>query len=129
MATGKDGVRFCPRPPASATGEVELREVPVAPDEVTSPEWVRGRSRGSSPGGRAEDHLPPKIQTHAPQTTHRPRMATDRGTWLNMAEHLKISERSAEDRPRRPLTWGFGAKCLVAEGKGFEPLRTGWVPP
>jgi len=27
------------------------------------------------------------------------------------------------------MTCGFAEQPQVAEGKGFEPLRAGWVPP
>ena len=52
-------------------------------------------------------------------------MAVDRRCVPVTAGHLY-------DGPQRPLTGiaaGQGPFVLVAEGKGFEPLRTGWVPP
>ena len=56
-------------------------------------------------------------------------MAVKPRVWLDTAEHLKIAYRVMGGTPKRGLTCDFAAKPQIAEGKGFEPLRAGWVPP
>lgn len=48
------------------------------------------------------------------------------------AAHRRTQPDTATPDTERPLTGiaaGQGPFLLLAEGKGFEPLRTGWVPP
>ena len=58
-----------------------------------------------------------------------PRAAADSCLRPQLPMSSWIGDQWPTSPPTKPMTSENTPKHLFAEGKGFEPLRTGWVPP